>query len=101
MEKQKLDFKRVYGGKSSITQCKRMSRQCLKSLALSITSVSMFVGSLSTLNVSDRISLLRGFIYTSLGFLHFISLNDFLNKFVAGIRGYNLLKSDALDIANK
>lgn len=96
-----LGFRRAYGDKSSITECKRMSAQCLQSLALSITSVSVFLGSLATLNVQDRISLLRGFVYTSLGFLHFISLNDFLNKFVAGIRGYNLLKSDALDIANK
>lgn len=77
-----------------------VSLQCLRSLVLSITSASVFLGSLVPLNVQDRISLLRGIAYSFLGLTHFVLLNDFLNKLLAGIRRYNL-KSDALDIANK
>lgn len=77
-----------------------VSKTCLRSLALSITSASVFVGSLVPLNVQDRISLLRGIFYSLLGLSHFVFLNDFLNKLLTHVRRYNL-KSDALDIANK
>lgn len=77
-----------------------MKLKCLRSLALSITSASVFLGSMVSLNVQDRISVIRGFFYSGLGLVHFVLLNDFLNKLLAGIRQYSL-KSDALDIANK
>lgn len=77
-----------------------MRLQCVRSLALSMTSASVFLGSLVSLNVQDRISVFRGCCYSGLGILHFVLLNDFLNKLLTGIRRYSL-KSDALDIANK
>lgn len=77
-----------------------MSIKCLRSLALSITSASVFLGSLVSLNVQDRISVLRGFGYSVLGLAHFVLLNDFLNTLLTTIRRHSL-KSDALDIANK
>lgn len=70
------------------------------SLVLSLTSASVFVGSLVPLNVPDRISYQRGIIYSFLGLSHFVFLNDFICKILTSIRRYNL-KSDALDIANK
>ena len=73
---------------------------CVRSLALSITSASVFLGSLVSLNVQDRIPVVRGCFYSILGLVHFAFLNDFLIKLLTGIRRYSL-KSDALDIANK
>lgn len=77
-----------------------MGLNSLKSLALSITSAGVFLGSLVPLSVADRISLFRGVFFSILGLTHFVFLNDFLNKLLTGIRKYSL-KSDALDIANK
>lgn len=73
---------------------------CFRSLVLSITSGCVFLGSLVSLNVQDRIPVLRGCFYSGLGIIHFVLLNDFLNALLTGIRRYSL-KSDALDIANK
>lgn len=70
----------------------------LRSLALSLTSASVFLGSL--VPSADKISIYRGISYSLLGLAHFVLLNDFLNGLLTGIRRYNL-KSDALDIANK
>lgn len=77
-----------------------MSIKCVRSLALSITSASVFLGSLVSLNVQDRISVVRGCFYSGLGLAHFVLLNDFLNSLLTTIRTTSL-KSDALDIANK
>lgn len=72
------------------------------SLTLSVLSIGVFLGSLLGLNPEDRLSWPRGCFYTSLGFIHFISLTDFLNKLGLKLRNkYKLVKSDALDIANK
>ncbi|XP_055384422.1 uncharacterized protein LOC129614035 [Condylostylus longicornis] len=87
----------------------RLRRGCYLSLACSIGSISLACGSLLQLqSSSDRISIQRGLFITSLGFLYFISLTDFFNKYLIetpqGImfrRKYRLMVSDAMDITNK
>jgi len=57
-------------------------RGCYFSLAFSIGSMGLACGSLWQIpNSSDRISLQRGLVLTSLGFIYFVSLTDFCNKY--------------------
>lgn len=85
------------------------SRGCYLSLACSIGSIGMACGSLMQLNsTSDRISLQRGLFLISLGFIYFVSLTDFFNKYFLETRHgieirkkYRLMVSDAMDITNK
>ncbi|KAM8718438.1 hypothetical protein ACLKA7_001619 [Drosophila subpalustris] len=59
-------------------------------------------------NTTDRITLQRGLFLTSLGFIYFVSLTDFCNKYLLETkRGkqfrdkYRLMVSDVLEITNK
>ncbi|XP_030243526.1 ceramide synthase, partial [Drosophila navojoa] len=82
---------------------------CYFSLACSIGSMSLACGSLWQIpNTTDRITLQRGLFLTSLGFIYFISLTDFCNKYLLETkRGqqfrnkYRLMISDVLEITNK
>lgn len=82
---------------------------CYFSLACSIGSMGLACGSLWQIpNTTDRITLQRGLFLTSLGFIYFISLTDFCNKyFLETKRGqqfrqkYRLMISDVLEITNK
>ncbi|XP_016942249.1 ceramide synthase [Drosophila suzukii] len=84
-------------------------RGCYFSLAFSIGSMGLACGSLWQIpNSSDRISLQRGLVLTSLGFIYFVSLTDFCNKYLLetshGQRfrsKYRLMMSDVLEITNK
>lgn len=86
-----------------------IKRGCYISLACSIGSISIACGSLLQLqSTTERISIQRGLFLTSLGFLYFISLTDFFNKYLLetqqGIefrKKYNLMVSDVMDITNK
>uniref|UniRef100_A0A1L8DK35 TLC domain-containing protein n=3 Tax=Nyssomyia neivai TaxID=330878 RepID=A0A1L8DK35_9DIPT len=78
------------------------------SLACSIGACLAAVGSLLSLNISDRISLQRGVFLSSLGFVYFVSLTDFFNRFLLettkGLqwrKKYHLMVSDVMDITNK
>uniref|UniRef100_A0A6B2EIQ0 TLC domain-containing protein n=1 Tax=Phlebotomus kandelakii TaxID=1109342 RepID=A0A6B2EIQ0_9DIPT len=78
------------------------------SLACSIGSMGIAWGSLLSLNISDRISLQRGVFLSSLGFVYFVSLTDFFNRFLLettkGLqwrKKYHLMVSDVMDITNK
>ncbi|XP_005186060.1 uncharacterized protein LOC101894046 isoform X1 [Musca domestica] len=83
--------------------------RCYVSLACSIGSISLACGSfLQIPNTTDRISLQRGLFLTSLGFIYFISLTDFCNKYLLETRHgikfrkkYRLMMSDVLDMTNK
>ncbi|XP_075155014.1 ceramide synthase [Haematobia irritans] len=83
--------------------------RCYVSLACSIGSISLAAGSfLQIPNTTDRISLQRGLFLSSLGFIYFISLTDFCNKYLLetshGIKfrkKYRLMMSDVLDMTNK
>ncbi|KAL7744449.1 hypothetical protein ACLKA6_001828 [Drosophila palustris] len=56
---------------------------CYFSLACSIGSMSLACGSLWNIpNTTDRITLQRGLFLTSLGFIYFVSLTDFCNKYL-------------------
>lgn len=82
---------------------------CYFSLACSIGSMSLACGSLWQIpNTTDRLTLQRGLFLTSLGFIYFISLTDFCNKYLLETkRGqqfrnkYRLMISDVLEITNK
>ncbi|XP_064536300.1 ceramide synthase [Drosophila montana] len=82
---------------------------CYFSLACSIGSMSLACGSLWQIpNTTDRITLQRGLFLTSLGFIYFVSLTDFCNKYLLETkRGqqfrnkYRLMISDVLEITNK
>ncbi|ALC48804.1 CG17841, partial [Drosophila busckii] len=82
---------------------------CYFSLACSIGSMSLACGSLWQIpNTTDRITLQRGLFLTSLGFIYFISLTDFCNKYLLETargqhfrRKYRLMVSDVLEITNK
>ncbi|XP_016951837.1 ceramide synthase [Drosophila biarmipes] len=84
-------------------------RGCYFSLAFSIGSMGLACGSLWQIpNTSDRISLQRGLVLTSLGFIYFVSLTDFCNKYLLETsrgqrfrRKYRLMMSDVLEITNK
>uniref|UniRef100_A0A6P4EIU5 Protein FAM57B n=1 Tax=Drosophila rhopaloa TaxID=1041015 RepID=A0A6P4EIU5_DRORH len=84
-------------------------RGCYFSLAFSIGSMGLACGSLWQIpNSSDRISLQRGLVLTSLGFIYFVSLTDFCNKYLLETshgqrfrRKYRLMMSDVLEITNK
>ncbi|XP_037935435.1 uncharacterized protein LOC119669564 [Teleopsis dalmanni] len=83
--------------------------RCYVSLACSIGSISLACGSLLQIpNTTDRISLQRGFFLTSLGFIYFVSLTDFCNKYLLETRHgrefrekYRLMISDVMEITNK
>ncbi|XP_017035301.1 ceramide synthase [Drosophila kikkawai] len=84
-------------------------RGCYFSLAFSIGSMGLACGSLWQIpNTTDRISLQRGLFITSLGFIYFVSLTDFCNKYLLETsrgqefrRKYRLMMSDVLEITNK
>lgn len=84
-------------------------RGCYFSLACSIGSIGIACGSLMQLSsTSDRISLQRGLFLTSLGFIYFVSLTDFFNKYLLNTKQgdrirkkYRLMVSDVMDITNK
>ncbi|EDW00162.1 ceramide synthase [Drosophila grimshawi] len=86
-----------------------MSCGCYFSLACSIGSMGLACGSLWQIpNTTDRITLQRGLFLTSLGFIYFVSLTDFCNKYLLETkRGqqfrykYRLMISDVLEITNK
>lgn len=85
------------------------SRGCMFALACSIGSMSVACGNLLSLNAyNEKISFQRGMFITSLGFVYFISLTDFFNKYfletASGMKfrqKYRLMISDVLDITNK
>ncbi|KAM7349985.1 ceramide synthase isoform 1-T2 [Cochliomyia hominivorax] len=86
-----------------------LTNRCYVSLACSIGSISLALGSLLQIpNTTDRISAQRGLFLTSLGFIYFISLTDFCNKYLLetkhGIKfrkKYRLMMSDVMDMTNK
>ncbi|XP_017462602.1 PREDICTED: protein FAM57B [Rhagoletis zephyria] len=96
------------GANTALQQRLRGSR-CYMSLACSIGSMSLACGSLLQIpNTTDRISLQRGLFLTSLGFIYFVSLTDFCNKYLLNTkRGlqfrkkYRLMMSDVMEITNK
>ncbi|EDW72200.2 uncharacterized protein Dwil_GK10357 [Drosophila willistoni] len=87
----------------------RARHGCYFSLAFSIGSMGLACGSLWQIpNTTDRITLQRGLFLTSLGFIYFISLTDFCNKYLVETkrgqqfrRKYRLMMSDVLEITNK
>lgn len=86
---------------------KVFSFRCALSLACCIGSMCIACGNLMSMN-EEKVSLQRGLFLTSLSFVYFISLTDFLNHFLIDtIIGknfrlkYKLLKSDIMDISNK
>ncbi|XP_034671287.1 ceramide synthase [Drosophila subobscura] len=87
----------------------RPRRGCYFSLAFSIGSMGLACGSLWQIpNTTDRITLQRGLFLTSLGFIYFVSLTDFCNKYLLETRRgqefrrkYRLMMSDVLEITNK
>ncbi|XP_011177038.1 ceramide synthase [Zeugodacus cucurbitae] len=96
-------------GASNVLQQRLRGSGCYMSLACSIGSMSLACGSLLQIpNITDRISLQRGLFLTSLGFIYFVSLTDFCNKYLLKTkRGlqfrkkYRLMMSDVLEITNK
>lgn len=97
------------GSKSLQHPALRGRRGCYISLACSIGSISIACGSLLQIqNTTDRISLQRGLFLTSMGFIYFVSLTDFFNKYLLetpqGIKfrkRYRLMMSDVMEITNK
>uniref|UniRef100_A0A182MXI7 TLC domain-containing protein n=1 Tax=Anopheles dirus TaxID=7168 RepID=A0A182MXI7_9DIPT len=84
------------------------TRGCVFSLLYSIGSFALACASLSTLNPSDRISVQKGALLISLGFVYFVALTEFLNKLLLKtalghnfVKRYRLRVSDVLDITNK
>ncbi|XP_053679548.1 ceramide synthase [Anopheles nili] len=84
------------------------TRGCVFSLLYSIGSFALACASLSTLNPSDRISVEKGALLISLGFVYFVALTEFLNKLLLKtsighnfVKRYRLRVSDVLDITNK
>ncbi|XP_067635983.1 ceramide synthase [Eurosta solidaginis] len=96
-------------GASTALQQRLRGGSCFMSLACSIGSMSLACGSLLQIpNITDRISLQRGLFLTSLGFIYFVSLTDFCNKYLLntkhGLRfrkKYRLMISDVFEITNK
>uniref|UniRef100_A0AAG5DM20 TLC domain-containing protein n=1 Tax=Anopheles atroparvus TaxID=41427 RepID=A0AAG5DM20_ANOAO len=84
------------------------TRGCVFSLLYSVGSFGLACASLSTLNPSDRITVQKGALLISLGFVYFIALTEFLNKLLLRtsighnfVKRYRLRVSDVLDITNK
>ncbi|XP_049547528.1 uncharacterized protein LOC125958305 [Anopheles darlingi] len=89
-------------------QQKHNTRGCVFSLLYSIGSFALASASLSTLNPSDRITVEKGALLISLGFVYFVALTEFLNKLLlktalghSFVKRYRLRVSDVLDITNK
>lgn len=81
---------------------------CLFSLLYSLGSFSLACGSLWELNPADRITMQKGALLISLGFVYFVALTEFLNKLILRtsfglnfVKRYRLRISDVLDITNK
>uniref|UniRef100_A0A182Q1B9 TLC domain-containing protein n=1 Tax=Anopheles farauti TaxID=69004 RepID=A0A182Q1B9_9DIPT len=81
---------------------------CVFSLLYSIGSFGLACASLSTLDPSDRISVQKGALLISLGFVYFVALTEFLNKLLLKtafghnfVKRYRLRVSDVLEITNK
>lgn len=81
---------------------------CVFSLLYSLGSFGLACASLWELNPSDRISVRRGALLISLGFVYFVALTEFLNKLIlrtslglSFVKKYRLRISDVLDITNK
>lgn len=84
------------------------TRGCVFSLLYSVGSFALACASLSTLNPSDRITVQKGALLISLGFVYFVALTEFLNKLLLKtsighnfVKRYRLRVSDVLDITNK
>lgn len=83
-------------------------RGCIFPLLYSLGSFGLACASLWELKPSDRISVQRGALLISLGFVYFIALTEFLNKLIlrttlglSFVKKYRLRISDVLDITNK
>lgn len=81
---------------------------CLFSLLYSLGSFSLACASLWELTPSDRITMSKGALLISLGFVYFVALTEFLNKLILRtsfglnfVKRYRLRISDVLDITNK
>lgn len=81
---------------------------CLFQLLYSLGSFGLACASLWELNPSDRISVQRGALLITLGFVYFVALTEFLNKLILRttiglnfVKKYRLRISDVLDITNK
>ncbi|XP_004519249.1 protein FAM57B [Ceratitis capitata] len=96
-------------GANTVLQQRLRGSGCYMSLACSIGSMGLACGSLLQIpNITDRISLQRGLFLTSLGFIYFVSLTDFCNKYLLNTKHglqfrkkYRLMMSDVLEITNK
>uniref|UniRef100_A0A182M8H0 alkaline phosphatase n=1 Tax=Anopheles culicifacies TaxID=139723 RepID=A0A182M8H0_9DIPT len=84
------------------------TRSCVFSLLYSVGSFALACASLSTLNPSDRITVEKGALLISFGFVYFVALTEFLNKLLlrttighSFVKRYRLRVSDVLDITNK
>lgn len=78
------------------------------SMACNMGSIGLAWACLFQLPADSRITLQRGLLLTSLGFLYFVSLTDFFNKFLLetsnGLKirkKFRLKLSDVLEITNK
>lgn len=81
---------------------------CIFPLLYSLGSFGLACASLWELKPSDRITVQRGALLISLGFVYFIALTEFLNKLLlrtsvglSFVKKYRLRISDVLDITNK
>ncbi|XP_058067366.1 ceramide synthase [Anopheles bellator] len=84
------------------------TRGCVFSLLYSVGSFALATASLSSLNPSDRISVQKGALLISLGFVYFVALTEFLNKLLlrtslghSFVKRYRLRVTDVLEITNK
>ncbi|XP_041785485.1 ceramide synthase [Anopheles merus] len=84
------------------------TRGCVFSLLYSVGSFALACASLSTLDPSDRITVQKGALLISLGFVYFVALTEFLNQLLlrttighSFVKRYRLRVSDVLDITNK
>lgn len=83
-------------------------RGCIFPLLYSLGSFGLACASLWELKPSDRITVQRGALLISLGFVYFVALTEFLNKLIlrttvglSFVKKYRLRISDVLDITNK
>lgn len=89
--------------------CRKTDVQgCVFPLVYSLGSFGLACASLWELNPSDRITVPRGALLISLGFVYFVALTEFLNKLILRttlglcfVKKYRLRISDVLDITNK
>ncbi|XP_058460739.1 TLC domain-containing protein 3A [Malaya genurostris] len=84
------------------------TKGCAFSLLYSLGSFGLACASLWELNPSDRITVQKGALLISLGFVYFVALTEFLNKLILRtsvglcfVKRYRLRISDVLDITNK